>query len=213
MQRLGRPRRPDRPPGQLRRDRPAGAARGRPAAGAEARLVPTDAWAEKVGRRPGGQRAASSRASTGPGAPTPRLDRRPAGGRRSASPGATGRTVSPPRRGGGEAAPADPALLIDETKGGRCPCVVARGPRGRVRPRPASRTPWPGMGARGGKPGTLLVEDGQDRGATAQVAPTERHPRTAAGVSRDGRTLLLAGRGRPAAGLERRRHPAGARAR
>ena len=49
-----------------------------------------------------------------------------------------------------------------------------------------------GLGDRGGRPGTLLVEEGEDRGATAQVAPTERHPRTAAGVSRDGRTLLLA---------------------
>ena len=47
------------------------------------------------------------------------------------------------------------------------------------------------MGRRGSKPGTLLVENGQDRGATAQVSPSERHPRTAAGVSRDGRTLLL----------------------
>jgi exopolysaccharide biosynthesis protein len=42
-----------------------------------------------------------------------------------------------------------------------------------------------------GQPGTLLVESGENRGATAQVAPRQRHPRTAAGVTRDGRTLLL----------------------
>ena len=36
-----------------------------------------------------------------------------------------GRTVSPPRRGGeGEAASPDPALLIDETRNGWCPCTL-----------------------------------------------------------------------------------------
>lgn len=41
-------------------------------------------------------------------------------------------------------------------------------------------------------PGTLLVENGQNLGATARVEPGKRHPRTAAGVSADGRTLVLA---------------------
>lgn len=39
--------------------------------------------------------------------------------------------------------------------------------------------------------GTLLVEAGKNTGATARVAPTFRHPRTAAGVSADGHTLIL----------------------
>lgn len=40
-------------------------------------------------------------------------------------------------------------------------------------------------------PGTLLVEGGKNLGATARVEPAKRHPRTAAGVSADGRTLVL----------------------
>ena len=48
-----------------------------------------------------------------------------------------------------------------------------------------------GMGADGGEPSTLLVDHGRNRGATARVQPLKRHPRTAAGVTRDGRTLLL----------------------
>lgn len=40
-------------------------------------------------------------------------------------------------------------------------------------------------------PGTLLVEAGRNTGATARVAPQVRHPRTAAGVTADGRTLIL----------------------
>ncbi|MEM9559111.1 MAG: phosphodiester glycosidase family protein [Planctomycetota bacterium] len=40
-------------------------------------------------------------------------------------------------------------------------------------------------------PGTLLIDNGRNLGATARVAPAARHPRTAAGVSRDGRALLL----------------------
>lgn len=154
---------------------------------AEARLVPTDVWAEEMG--------ASLAVNAGFFA---RLDG-------TTTPGWTegllvdvlglarseGRTVSPPRRGDGPGAPPDPALLIDETEGGRCPCVVRAvhagdGDLGGVEDAVA------GLGPRGGRPGTLLVEAGENRGATAQVAPTERHPRTAAGVSRDGRTLLLA---------------------
>ncbi len=40
-------------------------------------------------------------------------------------------------------------------------------------------------------PGTLLVDDGQNLGSTARVQPGFRNPRTAAGVSRDGDTLIL----------------------
>lgn len=39
--------------------------------------------------------------------------------------------------------------------------------------------------------GTLLVEAGKNTGATARVAPTFLHPRTAVGVSADGHTLIL----------------------
>jgi exopolysaccharide biosynthesis protein len=39
--------------------------------------------------------------------------------------------------------------------------------------------------------GTLLVDDRINLGDTARVEPDKRHPRTAAGVSRDGRTLWL----------------------
>jgi hypothetical protein len=41
------------------------------------------------------------------------------------------------------------------------------------------------------QPGTLLVEAGRNLGATARVSPNVRHPRTAAGVTADGRTLIL----------------------
>lgn len=40
-------------------------------------------------------------------------------------------------------------------------------------------------------PGTQLVSDGQNTGSTARVEPTTRNPRTAAGVSQDGRRLIL----------------------
>ena len=157
-------------------------------AGAEARLEPTDTWAAKAGVDLAVNGGFFARLD-GPGAPglgwTDALPVDILGLSRS-----EGRTVSPPRRGGGEGAPPDPALLIDETAGERCPCIVrpayaGEGDLAGVEDAVA------GMGPRGSTPGTLLVENGQDRGATAQVAPLERHPRTAAGVTRDGRTLLL----------------------
>lgn len=40
-------------------------------------------------------------------------------------------------------------------------------------------------------PGTKLVSEGQNTGSTARVEPGTRNPRTAAGVSQDGRTLIL----------------------
>ena len=101
-----------------------------------------------------------------------------------------GRSVSPPRLGEGNAAPPDPALLIDEVSGGRCPCVARVAAAGES-DLAGIEDAVAGLGARNGNPGTLLVENGENRGGTAQVAPAQRHPRTAAGVSRDGRTLLL----------------------
>ncbi|MEM9372126.1 MAG: phosphodiester glycosidase family protein [Planctomycetota bacterium] len=40
-------------------------------------------------------------------------------------------------------------------------------------------------------PGSLLLDDGQNLGSTARVQPGVRNPRTAAGVSQDGNTLIL----------------------
>jgi hypothetical protein len=155
---------------------------------AEAHLVPTDVWAERAGVDLAVNAGFFARLE-GTGAPmfgwTDALPVDLDGLSRS-----EGRTVSPPRRGGGVALPGDPALLIDETSDGRCPCVVRASLAGES-DLDGIEDAVAGMGPRGSKPGTLLVENGQDRGATAQVAPSQRHPRTAAGVSRDGRTLLL----------------------
>jgi len=48
-----------------------------------------------------------------------------------------------------------------------------------------------GIGQAGNKSGGLLVEGGRNTGATALPRPQERHPRTAAGISADGQTLIL----------------------
>lgn len=51
-----------------------------------------------------------------------------------------------------------------------------------------------GLGAAKDEPDlwTLLVERGENRGLTARSQPTKRHPRSAIGATRDGRTLILA---------------------
>ena len=155
---------------------------------AEAHLVPTDVWAEKAGVDLAVNAGFFARLD-GPGAPlfgwTEGLPVDILGLARSG-----GRDVSPPRHGGGDGGPPDPALLIREADGGRCPCRVRAAYAGES-DLAGVEDAVAGMGPRGHKPGTLLVEDGQDRGATAQVDPLQRHPRTAAAVSRDGRTLLL----------------------
>lgn len=48
-----------------------------------------------------------------------------------------------------------------------------------------------GLSDDGKQPGGLLVTAGRNTGATARVAPEVRHPRTAAGVTTDGRTLII----------------------
>ncbi len=152
--------------------------------GTESHLEPTDAWAERVG--------ASLAVNGGFFA---RLDARPEtpGGWTNGQPvdivGLTrsdGRTVSPLRRPGEP----EPALLVDEADGRSCPCRVraALATEGDLE---GVEDAVAGLGPRNGQPGTLLVESGENRGATAQVAPAARHPRTAAGVTRDGRTLVL----------------------
>ncbi len=153
---------------------------------AEARLVPTDAWAERAGvdlavnagyfdRLDG---AHTLLGSWPEGLPVDIIGLARSGGR----------TFSPAGRWPG--APPDPALLIAQATGGHCPCKV-RATYADERGLAGIDDVVAGMGPRGGLPGTLLVEDGRDRGATARVDPEERHPRTAAGVTGDGKTLLL----------------------
>lgn len=94
-----------------------------------------------------------------------------------------GRVVSPPRLIQGRG---DPALLILRD--------------GRARISYVDRTDFPGLVCavagigptdNGKQPGTLLVTAGRNTGATARVQPAARHPRTAAGLTADGRTLIL----------------------
>jgi len=153
--------------------------------GTEAHLVPTDAWAEGEGVELAVNGGFFARVDGAPETPFGWTDGLPVdivGLTRS-----EGRTVSPVRRAGEP----EPALLVDETNEGRsCPCTV-RPALATERDLDGIEDAVAGMGPRNGQPGTLLVENGANRGATAQVAPAARHPRTAAGVTRDGRTLLL----------------------
>lgn len=95
-----------------------------------------------------------------------------------------GRVVSPPRVRAGRG---DPALLI--LRNGRASVAYAdKADLAEV----ACAIAGMGPSDDGKRPGTFLVTDGRNTGATARVAPEVRHPRTAAGVSADGRTLILA---------------------
>jgi hypothetical protein len=153
--------------------------------GTEAHLVPTDVWAVREGVDLAVNGGFFARLDTLPETREGWKDDMPVdvvGLSRS-----DGRTVSPPRKPGEP----EPALLVHETKDGRaCPCVV-RPVLATERDLDGVEDAIGGMGSRDGMPGTLLVENGENRGATAQVAPAQRHPRTAAGVTRDGGTLLL----------------------
>jgi exopolysaccharide biosynthesis protein len=90
------------------------------------------------------------------------------------------REVSPARVYG---ALPDPALVVDDRSGR---VELASGAAG-------AEAAVAGVGPSGtdATPGTLLVDDGKNLGGTARVDPGVRHPRTAAGVSKDGRTLYL----------------------
>lgn len=151
--------------------------------GTEARLLPVNTWAEANGATlainasffglinpkpaPGEARV---RYTTGAASDIRGLSRSAAG------------VVSPPRviaeRG-------DPALLIYADR--------ARVAYARDADLDGVRCAVAGIGPtdNGQEPGTLLVEGGRNTGATARVGPQVRHPRTAAGVSADGRTLIL----------------------
>lgn len=78
----------------------------------------------------------------------------------------------------------DPALVF--LKDGR-----ARVIEGRLPPMDQVRHAVAGVGATGSQPGSLLVTDGRNTAGTARVAPNVRHPRTAAGVDREGKVLTL----------------------
>lgn len=151
--------------------------------GTEARLLPVDAWA-----RANGAALAINASFFGladpppaPGEPRPRYLAGAPADIRGLSRSATA-VVSPPRVVAGRG---DPALLVFSGRArvayattadlDGVVCAVAG-----IGPTPNSR-----------EPGTLLVEAGRNTGATARVGPRLRHPRTAAGVTADGRTLIL----------------------
>jgi len=81
----------------------------------------------------------------------------------------------------------DPALVIDPDNVARIDYING-----------ANITPYRdaiagvGPSSTDSDPGTLLVDDGVNLGSTARVQPNVRNPRTAAGVSQDGNTLILA---------------------
>ncbi|MFN7020760.1 MAG: phosphodiester glycosidase family protein [Phycisphaerales bacterium] len=84
--------------------------------------------------------------------------------------------ISPARVVGGKP---DPALVV--TRDGRARVGHIDTPKGGEALQAVA-----GVGE-----GTLLVSEGKNLGATARVDPLRRHPRTAAGVSDDGRMLWL----------------------
>ncbi len=88
----------------------------------------------------------------------------------------------------------DPALLLRETRSadgaGACPCEARVAFPGTEDLQGVSEA-VAGYGPGGRFQGTLLVEAGVNRGATARVQWDKRHPRTAVGVSRDGATLVV----------------------
>ena len=80
----------------------------------------------------------------------------------------------------------DPALLFGKDGRARAALVTAK---------EVDATVWDavaGVGKGSGpEAGTLLVEGGKSTAESARVEPTKRHPRTAAGVSKDGKTLVV----------------------
>ena len=179
--RLDRQGRSHRPPRELRRHGPAGTARGRPRPGRGPPL-PTDAWAEKAGRRPGRQRGLL-RARRRRGRRTGRLDRRAAGGRRR--PLAQRRTHGLALRAAARRARRRPSSSTRRRTGDRARAGVRAAHGRRGRPRRASRTPWPAEGPARRRPGHAprreRREPRSDRPGGAGPAPPahggRRHPR------------------------------------
>ena len=94
-----------------------------------------------------------------------------------------GRVVSAPRDYEGRA---DPALLVAHDGSAR---VVG----GKTYELADVRQAVAGVGGspQADEPGTLLVRDGENTGETARVDPLKRHPRTAIGLDRSGRRLIV----------------------
>jgi len=84
--------------------------------------------------------------------------------------------------------PPDPALIIRDDGSARCDYVRTLD----LTHRPADHQGVSGIGYDNGQTGTLLVTDGVNTGATARPAAGTPDPRTVAGVSADGRTLVVA---------------------
>lgn len=96
-----------------------------------------------------------------------------------------GVVVSPLREHNGQP---DPGIVFLEDK---TPQVIGPGqPKVDLR-RVRHAVAGIGGGERDNTPGTLLVQGGTNLGATARVAPQQRHPRTAIGVGRNGRDVIL----------------------
>ncbi len=94
-----------------------------------------------------------------------------------------GVVVSPPRSVGGRG---DPAVVVTRDGRARAGYLGPEDLRGAF-----DGVAGIGPSDNGREPGDLLVTAGRNTGATARVAPKVRHPRTAAGVMADGRTLIL----------------------
>lgn len=93
-----------------------------------------------------------------------------------------GTVVSPARQFGAQP---DPALMFTASK------LASIGNLATATPGIFDAVAGVGPSNTDSDPGTLLVTDGVNTGATARVTPGTREPRTAAGVSRDGRWLYL----------------------
>jgi hypothetical protein len=96
-----------------------------------------------------------------------------------------GWTVRPPTPA---PTPPDPALLIRED----ATAIVGYIRSLNKTTYPRDRQGVSGVGYDGGQTGTLLVENGVNRGSTAKPATYTADPRTVAGVTQDGQTLILA---------------------
>ena len=152
-------------------------------AGTEVKLLPVNEWSEANGPTLAINASffGMVKPKPGPGEDKVRYTTGAAADIRGLSKGAHG-LVSPARVMGGHA---DPALLVyadhariayaSDAELRDVVCAVA------------------GMGISddGKQPGSLLVEAGKNTGGTARVAPQVRHPRTAVGVSADGKTLIF----------------------
>lgn len=156
----------------------------------EAILTPTDVWAEREGVRLAIN--ANYFGKLGKLTNPPKSEAEEAKGFWTAGEASdivglsmsAGRVVSAPRMHGGRG---DPALVVRADRSASIGYLTESDLSGAD-----EAIAGVGGGESDKDPGTLLVLDGVNLGATARVQPTVRHPRTAVGLSRDGRTLIVA---------------------